>query len=115
MLSAKEMSSAADTWTAEGDWAQPLREPSKPRQPNSHESKASAGRCSWTPLMNTPVCWLAYPSEVLGWSQEVPVKVSFSKRRLRAGRVVGAADLEQRLELRQLDPGLRHVLAGSGL
>jgi hypothetical protein len=59
VLPSNVIRSAAEIWTAPGVCDQPLREPSKPRQPRAQDVNASAGRCCCAPVMNVPVCWFA--------------------------------------------------------
>src|SRR3954447_6305321 len=70
VLSLKVIAVAAETWTAAGACAQPLRAPSNCWQPDWQEFRKSAGMGA-AAGRKVPVCWLAYPTDVLGVSQVV--------------------------------------------
>src|SRR2546422_10243636 len=73
VLSLKVIPVAAETCTAAGAWAQLLRVASNCVQPDWHEVRKSAG-CWKAVGRKVPLCWLAYPVEVLGPSQVVNSK-----------------------------------------
>src|SRR3954447_21378661 len=84
VLPLKEIPEAAETWTAAGAWAQLPRAPSNCLQPDWHEVRKSPG-IGAAAGRNVPVCWFAYPTDVLGVSHVVCSKCRPLKARLRAG------------------------------